>query len=72
MATVTGTTLKNFIGGEFVDAAGTEDVINPSTGEVIAQAPVSSTEDVDRAVAAARKAFASWGYSTPRSLNLSI
>ena len=67
MATVTGTTLKNFIGGEFVDAAGTEDVINPSTGEVIARAPVSSAEDVDRAVAAARRAFAGWGSSTPRS-----
>ena len=28
----------------------TEDVINPSTGEVIAQAPLSTSEDVDRAV----------------------
>jgi betaine-aldehyde dehydrogenase len=67
MATATATTLKNFIDGEFVDAADVEDVINPSTGEVIARAPVSSTEDVDRAVAAARKAFETWGSSTPRS-----
>jgi betaine-aldehyde dehydrogenase len=67
MATVTGTTLQNFIGGEFVEPAGVEDVINPSTGDVIAQAPVSSAEDVDRAVAAARKAFEKWGVSTPRS-----
>jgi betaine-aldehyde dehydrogenase len=66
MATTTGSKLQNFIGGEFVDAADTEDVINPSTGEVIAQAPVSSTEDVDRAVKAARKAFETWGVSTPR------
>ena len=58
MATVTATKLRNFIGGEFVESsAGVEDVVNPSTGEVIAQAPLSSAEDVDRAVAAARGAF---------------
>ncbi len=67
MATITGSKVQNFIGGEFVEAAEYEDVINPSTGEVIAQAPVSSAEDVDRAVEAARKAFETWGASTPRS-----
>jgi betaine-aldehyde dehydrogenase len=68
MATVTGTKLQNFINGEFVDPVDgqTEDVINPSTGEAIAQAPVSTAEDVDRAVAAARKAFETWGTTTPR------
>src|SRR5919106_2863623 len=68
MATVTGTKLQNFINGEFVDPADgqTEDVINPSTGEVIAQAPVSGAEDVDRAVESARKAFETWGVTTPR------
>ena len=52
MATATATKLQNFIDGEFVDAADgqTEDVLNPSTGEVIAEAPLSSEEDVDRAV----------------------
>jgi betaine-aldehyde dehydrogenase len=69
MATITGTKLQNFIGGEFVDPADgqTEDVINPSTGEVIAQAPLSTAEDVDRAVKAARKAFESWGVTTPKT-----
>jgi betaine-aldehyde dehydrogenase len=69
MATITGTRIQNFINGEFVDPADgqTEDVINPSTGEVIAQAPVSTAEDVDRAVAAARKAFETWGVTTPRA-----
>ena len=67
MATVTDLELQNFIGGEFVDAPEYEDVINPSTGEVIARAPVSSADDVDRAVKAARKAFETWGVSTPRS-----
>ncbi len=67
MATLTGTKLQNFIGGEFVDpSGGVEDVINPSTGDVIAEAPLSTAEDVDRAVAAARKAFETWGASTPR------
>jgi betaine-aldehyde dehydrogenase len=69
MATVTGTRLQNFINGEFIDPADgqTEDVINPSTGEVIAQAPVSTAEDVDRAVGAARNAFETWGVTTPRA-----
>ncbi len=69
MATVTQTKLKNFIGGEFVDPAEgqTEEVVNPSTGEVIAAAPLSTAEDVDRAVAAAREAFESWGFSTPKA-----
>ena len=68
MATLTGTKLQNYINGEFVDSSGgTEDVINPSTGETIAEAPLSTQEDVDRAVEAARKAFETWGASTPRS-----
>ena len=59
--------LKNMIGGKFVKPAGgkMEDVVNPATGEVIARAPLSSAEDVDRAVAAARKAFETWQYTTP-------
>jgi betaine-aldehyde dehydrogenase len=68
MATATAAKLQNFIDGEFVDPAegAAEDVINPSTGEVIAQAPLSSAEDVDRAVAAARGAFDGWSRTTPR------
>lgn len=59
--------LKNFIGGEFVDAVGgdTEEVFNPATGEAIADAPVSGAEDVDRAVRAAREAFGGWSRTTP-------
>ncbi len=57
MATVTKTKLKNFIGGEAVDPVegGSEEVVNPATGEVIAEAPLSTKEDVDRAVAAAEQ-----------------
>jgi betaine-aldehyde dehydrogenase len=60
-------TLQNFIDGELVDAdgAGSEAVLNPSTGEELARAPISSAADVDRAVAAARRAFAEWSRTTP-------
>jgi betaine-aldehyde dehydrogenase len=51
--------VRMVIGGEGVDAADgqTFDVVNPATGKVIATAPLGGREDVDRAVAAARKAF---------------
>jgi aminobutyraldehyde dehydrogenase len=45
------------------DAA--EQVFNPRTGEVIIDVPEASTAQVDRAVAAARKAFDSWSRTTP-------
>ena len=45
------------------DAA--EQVFNPRTGEVIIDVPEASTAQVDRAVAAARKAFESWSRTTP-------
>jgi betaine-aldehyde dehydrogenase len=63
----TTTTLQNFIGGQFVDPAEgqTEPVLNPATGEAIAEAPVSTAEDVERAVKAARKAFPDWAVATP-------
>ena len=65
MAT-TAQTLRNFIDGEWVDAAAdTEPVLNPATGEEIARAPRSSAEDVDRAVSAARRAFDGWAATTP-------
>ncbi|MBA3437655.1 MAG: aldehyde dehydrogenase family protein, partial [Thermoleophilaceae bacterium] len=67
MATADTTRLRNFIGGELVEPAGgeREDVINPATREVIASAPLSSEEDVDRAVAAAKGAFETWSATTP-------
>src|SRR5690606_1876588 len=65
-STVT-TRLQNFINGKFVDAASGRfsDVIDPTTGEVYAQAPVSGKEDVDAAYAAAAAAFETWGQTTP-------
>jgi betaine-aldehyde dehydrogenase len=59
---------SNVINGESVGSASGEtyDVIDPCTGEVYAQAPMSGAEDVDRAYAAAASAFESWGSSTPQ------
>ena len=67
MATATRTKLQNFIDGEFVDSAdgATEEVINPANGEAIAEMPLSNEEDVNRAVAAAKRAFDSWSNTTP-------
>ena len=52
-------TLENFIDGAFRPPAdgATEPVLNPATGEEIAQAPLSTAVDVDAAVGAARRAF---------------
>ena len=52
-------TLRNWIDGEWVPAVSgkTFEVLNPATREVIARAPDSGPEDVDRAVRAARRAF---------------
>jgi betaine-aldehyde dehydrogenase len=67
MATTTRTKLQNFIDGELVDAAdgATEEVTNPANGEVIAAMPLSTEEDVNRAVAAAKDAFDGWARTTP-------
>ncbi|MDR7251795.1 betaine-aldehyde dehydrogenase [Nocardioides sp. BE266] len=60
-------TLRNFIGGAYVDAGSgsTSDVVNPATGQVVAKAPVSGAEDVDAAYDAAQRAFGEWGRTTP-------
>jgi len=55
-------TLKNYIGGEWVESAATEtiDDIDPATGEVLARVPLSTAADVDAAARAARAAQAAW------------
>jgi len=58
---------KNFVGGEWVDSSGGEtmEVLNPSTGEVIAEVARSTAEDANRAVEAAKNALLEWLDSTP-------
>ncbi|MFZ0173610.1 MAG: gamma-aminobutyraldehyde dehydrogenase [Acidimicrobiales bacterium] len=70
MANENGTKLRrlqNFVNGEFVDAKSgrTSDLINPSTGEAYAEAPISGEDDVNTAFEAAASAFETWRDSTP-------
>src|SRR5580704_474599 len=73
METSNPATLRNFIGGTWTasTARSTAPVHNPSTGEIIAETPVSPAADVDAAVTAARKAFEHWG-QTPAPKRASI
>jgi betaine-aldehyde dehydrogenase len=59
--------LQNFVGGEYAETAEGRraDLVDPSTGEVFASAPVSGAEDVDRAYRTAATAFQSWRDTTP-------
>jgi malonate-semialdehyde dehydrogenase (acetylating) / methylmalonate-semialdehyde dehydrogenase len=54
--------VRNFVGGRWEERDGreTEPVYDPATGQVIAETPLSSREDVDRAVEAAEAAFPEW------------
>jgi betaine-aldehyde dehydrogenase len=67
-------TVKNFVGGEYADPADgrTYDLVNPATGEVFAQAPLSGEEDVDRAFRAAEKAFETWRDTTPSERQMAM
>jgi acyl-CoA reductase-like NAD-dependent aldehyde dehydrogenase len=62
MAAVGTEASKNFIGGEWVDAAGGETFEStiPATGDVLGTVPRSGTEDVDLAVEAAKAAYEEW------------
>ncbi len=66
--------LQNFVGGEHVDSAEGRlyDLVNPATGEVFAQAPLSGEADVDRAFGVAEKAFESWRDSTPSQRQMAL
>jgi len=65
--------LKFYIDGKWVDPVEpkTADVINPATEEVSGRISVGSVADVDKAVAAARKAFPSWS-ETSREQRLEV
>ncbi|MDG4810521.1 aldehyde dehydrogenase family protein [Micromonospora sp. WMMD1120] len=67
MTPFTHTVTGHWIGGETVaGTAGTVPVVNPATGEVVAETPAGTAADVDRAVAAARAAFPGWAATTPQ------
>jgi len=53
--------LRNYVDGQWIEAGSdTLEVRNPATNHVLAQVPLSTKEDVERAVAAARAAFPAW------------
>ena len=57
------------IGGQWADSSdgAVQEIVNPATGEVIATVPKGTAQDVDRAVAAARRAYDEvWFDTTPR------
>jgi 1-pyrroline dehydrogenase len=58
---------QNFVGGKWVDAAegGTAEIVNPATGDTIAEVPEGSQADVERAVEAAKAALPEWLETTP-------
>ncbi len=59
--------LSLYIDGQFISGEGRpeQDVFNPATGEVIARLPHATRDDLDRALAAAARAFESWKKSSP-------
>jgi betaine-aldehyde dehydrogenase len=66
--------LQNFIGGQYEDASDgpVAPLIDPSTGEAFAEAPVSGAADMDRALGVAASAFASWRRTTPSERSLAL
>src|SRR5262249_62072348 len=71
---VSSATLHNFVNGEYVAAASGQvsEVVDPSTGEPYAQAPVSGPADVGAALRAAAGAFETWRDATPAERSLAL
>ena len=59
--------LRNYVGGKWVESKSTvwEEVRNPATDEVLSLVPMSTKEEVDECVRAAKEAFPAWR-STPQ------
>jgi betaine-aldehyde dehydrogenase len=66
--------LRNFVGGHWTDSAAGRraELINPSTGEAFATAPVSDEADVDAAFRAAADAAEGWRDATPSERSLAL
>jgi len=58
--------LRNYVDGEWVESAGEiKDVVNPATGKVIATVPISTKDELDEAVNAAKEAYPDWRRTPP-------
>ncbi len=66
--------LSNFIGGELVapKSAKYVELINPGTGEPMAEMPISNEADVDHALSVAATAFQTWRRTTPSQRSLAL
>src|SRR5258708_39935398 len=66
--------LRNFVAGQWSDSASGQraELINPSTGEAFATAPVSGEADVDAAFRSASEAFETWRDATPSERSLAL
>jgi betaine-aldehyde dehydrogenase len=66
--------LQNFIGGQWTDLSYDKriELINPSTGEAYAAAPLSGEAEVDAAVRSAADAFTEWREATPAERSLAL
>jgi betaine-aldehyde dehydrogenase len=65
--------LSNFIGGQYVGGADAFlPLVDPSTGEVFAEAPISRATEVDAAFASAAAAFPEWRDATPSERSLAL
>jgi betaine-aldehyde dehydrogenase len=66
--------LRNFVNGAFTGTqqGAVSDIVDPSTGEAYAQAPVSGGADVDAALRAAATAFGTWRDTTPAERSLAL
>jgi acyl-CoA reductase-like NAD-dependent aldehyde dehydrogenase len=72
--TATAPTVQNLIANEYVagSTGETEPILNPATGETIAHAPLSSVDDVNKAVDAAEAAFEEWSTTPPSERALAL
>jgi betaine-aldehyde dehydrogenase len=66
--------LHNFVNGKYAAAASgqTSEVVDPSTGEPYAQAPVSGPADIEAALRAAAGAFEGWRDAAPAERSLAL
>jgi 1-pyrroline dehydrogenase len=71
---ITEHALRNLVAGDLVEAVdgGVREVVNPASGDVIAEVPEGTQADVDRAVAAAKAAFPGWRDTTPGDRSLAL
>jgi 1-pyrroline dehydrogenase len=68
MTTIAGSdvTLEHFVGGGFRGGGrSSAPIVDPATGEMLAEVPLAGPAEIDAAVSAARSAFAGWAATTP-------